>query len=220
MSEYTAYTIARSLIKMGFNGRIGIVGFGEPLTHKGICEIVQILRIVDAQWIEVNTNGDFLDRKIIEDLYRAGCTHITVSMYDKDISETLFDMAKGIPIVITPRHNYKEKFELQLVNRIEILDPSSVHSPLNKPCYVPFYKMFIDWNGDVLICNNDWGRKGIVGNVNHDDIQDIWLSDNLRQYREFLQAGARDKCTPCNKCNIDGTKFGKESFDLFQEVVV
>ena len=25
--------------------------------------------------------------------------------------------------------------------------------------------MFVDWNGDVLFCSNDWGREHIVGNL-------------------------------------------------------
>ena len=32
-------------------------------------------------------------------------------------------------------------------------------------CYYPFYKLFVDWNGDVLFCSNDWGKEHVVGNL-------------------------------------------------------
>ena len=28
-----------------------------------------------------------------------------------------------------------------------------------------YYKMFVDWNGDVLFCSNDWGREIVIGNL-------------------------------------------------------
>ena len=27
-----------------------------------------------------------------------------------------------------------------------------------RPCFYPFYKMLVDWDGRVLFCSNDWGR--------------------------------------------------------------
>ena len=30
---------------------------------------------------------------------------------------------------------------------------------LKVPCYYPSYTFFLDYNGDVLMCPHDWGKK-------------------------------------------------------------
>ena len=83
-------------------------------------------------------------------------------------------------------------------------------------CYLPFYKMFIDWNGDALVCDNDWGRKGVLGNIHVTSIKDIWFGDEIMSYRKKLLKGLRAEKSPCNTCNIKGTVHGKESFDTWK----
>ena len=36
---------------------------------------------------------------------------------------------------------------------------------LDHPCYYPSYTFFMDYNGDVLMCAHDWGKKRILGNL-------------------------------------------------------
>ena len=36
---------------------------------------------------------------------------------------------------------------------------------LNTACYYPSYTFFLDYNGDVLMCPHDWGKKRILGNL-------------------------------------------------------
>ena len=216
IAQETIYKIANDLQEINFDGRVGFVGFGEPTLHKELCQLIKIIKTVDnIKWIEVNTNGDFLDKNKIKNLADAGCTTLTVSMYDNDISKTLYELAEGIDIEIVPRHCYPEKFELKLVNRIDMLreDKKINH---NRNCYLTFYKMFIDWNGDVLVCSEDWGRESNVGNVLTESIKDIWLGRKLLEYRKNLIHGNRSNCGPCNKCNINGTLFGKTQAERFR----
>ena len=32
---------------------------------------------------------------------------------------------------------------------------------------------------ESLFCSNDWGRVNIVGDLNHENIESIWLGDKL-----------------------------------------
>ena len=34
----------------------------------------------------------------------------------------------------------------------------------------------MDYNGDVLMCSHDWGKKNILGNLNRSDFIEIWTS--------------------------------------------
>ena len=200
----------------GFNGRIGFVGFGEPTLHKNIIEQIEILSTIKTlNYLEINTNGDFLSRDKIKKYKKAGLTHLTVSMHDKDISQHLFEMAKGIDIEIVPRHCYPQKFELKIVNRNDIFVGKG--KTVERSCYIPFYKMFIDWNGDVLTCSEDWARQSNLGNVLESNIKDIWLGGQIDFYRKFLYKGNRNKCKPCNACDINGTLWGKEQADYLQK---
>ena len=47
---------------------------------------------------------------------------------------------------------------------------------LNAKCNYPAYTFFIDYNGDVLMCSHDWGKKNILGNLNKNTLIEIWTS--------------------------------------------
>ena len=35
----------------------------------------------------------------------------------------------------------------------------ALKEPLAKACYYPFYVIFMDYNGDYLLCSHDWGKE-------------------------------------------------------------
>jgi radical SAM protein with 4Fe4S-binding SPASM domain len=205
--------IAIELNSIKFNGRVSFVGFGEPLLYKNLTNAISIIKNLTptVQWIEVITNGDYLTINKIKELEKAGCTNMIVSMYDDDISEKLIKLFENVNITLTLKDCYNG---LSVVNRTDIM---TQNKPLNikRPCYLPFYKMIIDSNGDVIICSNDWGRLGVIGNVLKNSIQEIWLGDIIENYRKELQNGHRKNCEPCKYCDINGIAFGEESFQVW-----
>jgi radical SAM protein with 4Fe4S-binding SPASM domain len=207
--------IAKDLKAINYSNRVSFVGFGEPLLYKSLVDAVGILsaELSLCRWIEVNTNADFLTKDLAEQLSKAGCTNITVSMYDSNITHQLLEKLKGVDIQLTFKHCYRENFEITLVNRSDIISQNETVSVAGQ-CFLPFYKMFIDWNGDVLLCCNDWGRKGIIGNLNSASVEELWFSEKLNTHRRALRDGKRINQNPCKYCDIQGTRYGQESFDL------
>ena len=67
--------------------------------------------------------------------------------------------------------------------------------------------MTIDWNGDVLVCMQDWNKKIKFGNIHSNTLLEIWKNKIYSKYRMSLIKGSR-KLSPCNKCNADGTLHG------------
>ena len=134
-------------------------------------------------------------------------------MYDKDLTSEIEKMFDGSNITLVFKHFYN-KDNIRIVNRENIMNREKSYK-IKRPCYFPFNKMFIDWDGNVLLCVNDWSKNSIVGNINNDTIQNIWMNDNYKKYRKMLIEGKRD-IEPCNKCNINGTLFGQKSFDCFK----
>jgi len=213
----TIENLSYGLKEINFNNRLGFVGFGEPLLCKTIFESIKTVNSIlpNLQWLEVNTNGDKLTTDNIEKLYNAGCTHITISMYDSDKSEYFESLKKDIPVELVFRHHYDPSvnYNLNIVNRSELLkNKNKIYN--NNACFLPFYKAMIDWNGDVLLCNNDWSRKNKFGNVNKDKFKNIWFGKELNNFRKKLLI-ERKSCNPCKNCSINGKLRGIDSVEIF-----
>ena len=64
------------------------------------------------------------------------------------------------------RHRYyseDQDFGITLSNRAGQMENAEYHiptlqEPLKKACYIPSYT-FLDYQGDVLMCPHDWGKK-------------------------------------------------------------
>jgi radical SAM protein with 4Fe4S-binding SPASM domain len=218
ISKDTCINLAKQLRDLRFDNRLGFVGFGEPLMHSNLEECISVIRkyIPTMKWLEINTNGDLLSRARIKSLYESGCNLITVSMYDQDISDKIESLKEDIPIQITYRHHYDSlnNYNLNLVNRKDI---AFENIPLNlkTPCYIPFYSLMIDWNGDVLPCANDWSRTVKFGNINKDTITDILIGKVSMEFKKSLSSGVRTQA-PCSKCNVCGTLRGEKEYNDFK----
>ena len=221
ISAVTCHNIARGLNDIDYTGRIGFVGFGEPLMHKDLSNCVNIMKqgVPGAQWIEVNTNGDLLTRKKATQLAQSGCNVLCVSMYDTDISDKVHDICTGLDMQVICRHHYDQNdYKLKIVDRKNIINSLKAYD-YNKSCNIPFYHMLIDWNGDVLLCNNDWSKSVVFGNVNDEHIIDIWLNEKFMKHREKLLNG-RCGLSPCSKCNVNGSMYGDDSVRVMKESIM
>lgn len=65
----------------------------------------------------------------------------------------------------------------------------------------------MDYNGDVIICNHDWGKKMIIGNMLEKSFKEIWLDEKWSKARKDLYEGNRD-FLPCKNCLVDGLRMG------------
>ena len=220
ISVETCKNVAIQLKNMGFSNRVGFVGFGEPLLHPNLENCIQSIKdyIPDMKWIEINTNGDRLTKERIQSLVKSGCNTITVSMYDSDISSHINELKGDLNVDMVYRHHYdpSKSFNLNIVNRSNVTYGNEILN-IESPCYIPFYKLMIDWNGDVLTCQNDWARHLTFGNVNETTLEEIIHGDKIIEFKKSLIGGKRTKL-PCSKCNVCGTIRGKQEFDEFKHI--
>jgi radical SAM protein with 4Fe4S-binding SPASM domain len=171
--------------------------------------------------IELICNGDFLETPDIRRFLSCGVNKILVNLYDGPEQVDEFERRfHGIPSErYILRHHYlgpDQDYGLTLNNRTGL---ANFRGPLAEPekraCHVPFYKMMIDWNGDRLLCFNDWGRRAqVAGNVNKLSIRELWLSPDMERYRRSLLRADRS-LTPCNSCDVRGTLHGADAFEAF-----
>jgi len=230
MSLSLSEKISSNLRDIDYKGRISFSGFGEPLLAKNLFLHIKNFRknLKDVN-LETNTNGDKLTPEIIQDLFDVGLTNLYINAYDGEYQIPIIEdiiYKSGINknfFHIRPHwEGYHKNWGLYLNNRSglvkytqnEYLAP--VNEPIKRECYYPFYKMFIDFDGRVLFCSNDWGRINIVGDVNHERIEKIWMNDKLNYFRKKLSNKDRNQ-KPCNTCSIDGTLHGQKSYDILKE---
>lgn len=217
--------IISELVRLNYKGKISFSGFGEPLLNKDFSSIVKKFRdFLPENVIECNTNGDKLSSEKIDEIFNSGLSKLYINMYDgPDQIEIFKNMISNSSvseedIFLRPHWKNCESNEWGLIlnNRSGAVENISKIKtfPLQKKCNFPFYKMFIDWNGDVLICCNDWLRKKIIMNVMNSSIDDIWLSKEFNDIRKKLSVGNRED-SPCSSCDVDGEISGEKSFSFF-----
>ena len=92
------------------------------------------------------------------------------------------------------------------------------NSALEEKCYYPSYKFFLDYNGDVLMCSHDWGKKNILGNLKKQNFIDIWTSEKSNKARKKLFNSKRD-FSPCNVCDAKGDLIGNIHSEAWKEIL-
>ena len=93
-------------------------------------------------------------------------------------------------------------FELQ--NRSGLIDfMPKLKEPLEKMCIRPFRIMQVNWNGEVLLCCNDFNAEVKFGNIRDHSLVDLWSCEKMNLYRLHLQN--EDRNTPlCDRCDYKG----------------
>lgn len=227
MTAKTVIKIGRELAEIGYKGRVSFSGYGEPLLHKQFEEFIQILKgLLPDNTIETNTNGDFLKPDMARRLFAAGLSCIYVNLYDSADQRPGFAAMMAEAGVSEDRYKLrdhwvgaKQDFGLNLNNRSGMVDLKAAEKYRKpgelkgSPCHYPFYKMLVDWDGKVLFCSNDWGRKIVVGDVAKQHVREIWLSEPMKTVRARLRKGDRS-VSPCDTCNVEGVLTGRAGFDL------
>jgi len=227
ISDNLHQKLCDELKEFNYAGTIRYSGFVEPLLDKNIYKLINMTReMLPDSNIELVTNGDPLNISRLKNLFLKGLNRILISAYDGKESANKLEalcinanLSKNQYIV---RHRYyseKLDFGITLSNRAGLMENAkfkidSLQEPLKKPCYIPSYTFFLDYQGDVLMCPHDWGKKIILGNLNKESFLDIWLSGKSISIRKKLNSSDR-KFSPCNVCDVDGTLMGKKNSEYF-----
>jgi radical SAM protein with 4Fe4S-binding SPASM domain len=69
-------------------------------------------------------------------------------------------------------------------------------------CELPFYQMNVLFNGDVIICSNDWNRTTVVGNVKTSSLKSIWNSERMNEIRGLILKKKYEKIYSCRECSV------------------
>lgn len=68
-------------------------------------------------------------------------------------------------------------------------------------CPYPFYHINILFNGDVILCFQDWNRVSVIGNVKDKSIKEVWNSPKMNQVRALLLKKQYSQINCCTFCS-------------------
>ncbi len=227
-NEYISNALYKKIISelkgLDYDGIIAYSGFSEPLFHKQINELLSAAReSCPGSRLELYTNGDMLNAEKLVKLFKSGLTSIHISLYDGTEQKEKFLSMRDTAGIEAGRFILRERFlsreegyGLTLSNRAGMINfrqlgKEKLTRPLKKECYYPFYMMFVDYTGEVILCSHDWGKKLVTGNLNNESIAGVWTGGIMNSVRERLSHKSRN-FSPCNACDVAGTFMGEEHF--------
>lgn len=233
-NEFISFDLHKKLCdelkEVNYSGLIIYSGFVEPMLDKNIYSIVNYAKktLPNAR-VEMISNGDVLNDKRLKKLYESGLDRLQISLYDGEEQHSEFvKLGKKLNLnnnqyVLRARYLPQEQdFGITLSNRGGMLENAEYKimgrkSKLEKKCFYPSYKFFLDYNGDVLMCSHDWGKKNILGNLGKEKFLDIWLSEKSKLARDKLSNADRS-LEPCNVCDVHGDLIGRSHYDAWEKL--
>lgn len=69
------------------------------------------------------------------------------------------------------------------------------------PCPKIKNEMFFMVDGRAVLCCWDAFARGVIGDVNNNTVEEIWLGNPNQQFRSMLDKGERDKIHLCSRCD-------------------
>ena len=220
MSLALAENIASQLEALNFTGIVNISGTGEPLLTQYIDKMVKKFGDRNIP-IEIVTNGDRLTKTLIKKLYSVGLSQLVISMYDGpeqiEYFNSLFIDSEISSELYTLRERWYDEdqdYGLLYTNRAGTIGKKLTEVE-KRACYYTHYAIYVDWNGDILLCCQDmYNRTEIFGNVKDKPLLDIWVDKKLNDFRKKLVKGERT-ISPCNNCTANGMVFGENHSRLW-----
>jgi radical SAM protein with 4Fe4S-binding SPASM domain len=91
-----------------------------------------------------------------------------------------------------------KRAEMLLSSKIK----QKVFSCFSNCCILPFYQMNILFNGDVLLCCNDWRRIPTLGNVKREKLRVIWESQNTTMIKNRIWQKDYKSIEACEGCSV------------------
>jgi len=195
------YKIVDELKVLNYAGRISFHFFGEPLLDKRLPKIVDYTRkSLPFCQIRFSTNGDYLTEDKLLELISAGMDVLTVTNYETISNKKLELLSKKYKKYIIYRNLLDTSKEIRSRSDMRMHD---VNHKAMLPCYRPKNQLVINWEGDSVLCCNDFYKKYSFGNVKNDTIENIWNHKKLiSMRRELSKAGGRKSYKFCENCDL------------------
>jgi len=201
MDEHIFKKIINELSDLRWSGRISPQFYGEPLLDKRIFSLMGYahLKLPKARLLLIS-NGDYLDIKTYKKLKDSGVSKFLITQHGKTVSPAMRELLKYL------KQNSKEMDSVSYSKRDDSI-PMYNRGGLVNPKIVDYYPrcrlsknpVVIDYDGNVILCCNDYHSSIKFGNVRNKTLLEIWNCFEYRNIRRELQKGIYS-LPICKKC--------------------
>lgn len=197
--------IIDNLFSINYNGRIALMVSNEPLLEKRLIKMIKYAKEVSQRFfLDITTNGKLLSLDLVDELFRSGLDNININDYrsDRDIHpkglsknlEPIYQSYYNNPKITFQYRRLDEKWPNYAGNIPQQYDPDTLGF-----CNFPFRKLNIAYNGDVVLCCDDFMYDTCLGNVMSTNLIDCWNNQEFNKIRLSLLENKRTGL--CSRCN-------------------
>lgn len=215
------------LSDLGYKGRIEFYIYNEPTSNLPYllnC-IIETRLAVPRATLMIATNGDYI--RGVGDLvmlYNAGLNQLLINCYSKGLYEKRLAWVKELVAngVSTDKPIYHPvPVSTRVVQILDKSDPDNfgkgvfkianragnipeflpaTREPLAKMCVKPFRLLNINWQGQALVCCQDYHGDMSYGSLRESSLVELWHHPVMNLYRQRLLA--KDRSLPlCRHCD-------------------
>ncbi|MBI3090382.1 MAG: SPASM domain-containing protein [Candidatus Tectomicrobia bacterium] len=175
--------------------------YGEPLLDERIDQFVQYARkVLPSSIILINTNADFLSVDRFYQLVEAGVDIFLISQHDPTPSAAIQELSR----LIDKHPNLGEKINIVnwtsasrvLSSRGGLIDDDRIAYMSKTGCFRS-RRATLTFDGDLIICCEDFLAEYIYGNINDQDFIQLWKLSLSHRREIFLGNYTEPICRTC-----------------------
>lgn len=226
MADALLHKALNELHTLKYRGRIELYIYNEVTRDLQWCLrcIREARTAVPGATLMIASNGDYLrGPERIMQLYQAGLNQLLINCYSPGLYERRLAWLYALPAdvqrtgplytAVSPKKRIihlmdKSKPEefgsgvFRIINRagnIAAFAPA-VQAPLERMCVKPFRLLNVNWQGEALLCCNDYHGEVKIGNLKERTLVQLWNHPVMNEYRRRLYK--KDRHSPlCSKCD-------------------
>jgi len=204
--------VINELVDINFGGKVALQGYGEPMKDPLILDrIKEVKSKLPKAYITFNSNGDYLNAKILQQLIDAGLNHVYITNHSNfpeppvNIQEILDDSR------LKKYVSYYKKL-MKLENRGGLVDLKKFEEQKRVAtqkdvdrCISNLHSLTVNVDGSVSFCANDFARQEneLLGKLGPDQetLMEVWNKEEYKKYRTHAVTGHVSHPL-CSRCNI------------------
>lgn len=204
--EWSCFTtIIDQLCEMNYNGRVALMLSNEPLLDDRLEDMIDYAKSKSQRlFLDITTNGRLLSVELVDKFFRLGLDNININDYrgDRDrYPERWSHYLESIHAAYG--NNPKVSFKRRRLDEALPNYAGNIPQTFNKEdfgfCNYPFRKLTIAYNGNVLLCCDDFMYDTYFGNVMNNKLIACWDNPKLNAIRLSLLSNKRIEL--CERCN-------------------
>ncbi len=202
MSEELFLKLMHDLVAMNYEGSISYEFYNEPMLAKKIMWFVATTRkYLPKSFIYFYSNGTLLNNEKFHQLVELGVDRFVITKHEYTPQLVFDKVYESLSSELKNKVQYQNYTDLKFTNRGGIVKAGPDEIPALTPCYLPSFLTVITVNGSVLPCFEDFHEEQVMGNIEKDQLQDIWNNEKFTHFRTQLKRGQRHLHSPCQNCN-------------------